>query len=179
MKFWCVDLLGKRFFRPCGNHGSSPFFLLNALTQFQCIEILSGAWLLWLALLCQSSHLHRHFKSVCGAASLRANSCVPSPPLWPYRGQDPDSGWNLTHLVAATLRGGEGRIEVICLSPCICSSHSKLLVEAVQNYLTIVKLLNEFVFHTATASLPGKAVMWFSVTILCLSNECYFISSVL
>lgn len=56
-----------------------PFFLLNALTQLQCIEILSCAWLLWLALLCQSSHLHRHFKSVCGAASLRANTCVPSP----------------------------------------------------------------------------------------------------
>lgn len=114
---WCVDLLEERFFRPCGNHGFSPFFLLNALTQLQCIEILSGAWLLWLALLCQSSHSHRHFKSVCGAASLRANSCVPSPSLcqqeqalWPYRGQEPDSGWNLTQLVAATLRVGKGEL---------------------------------------------------------------------
>lgn len=77
---WCVDLLEKRFFRPCDNHGFFSLFLLNALTQLQCTEILPGDWLLWLAPLCG----------------------------WPYRSQENDSSWNLTQLVPATLRGWGG-----------------------------------------------------------------------
>lgn len=139
------------------------------------------------ALLCRSTHSHRHFKSVCGCASLRTNSCVPtpSPPFLLCQQEHPCGLTGVRFWLEANpsctshTQGGEGRIEVVFTSPCICSSLSGLLGEAVQNYLRIVKMLFEFVFHTATASLPGKAMIWFSLTILSLSSECYFMSSVL
>lgn len=135
---------------------------------FRCLLVVAGTAL---------SHLHRHFQSVWWCFPQNQQLC-PNP--IPVALQGSGDWFKLEPRPAHTshtLGVGKGELR---------SSSSVLASAALQAAgRCSAKLFNHhedtfwiFIPHSHR-SLPGKAMIWSSLTVLSLSNKCYFISSVL